>query len=90
MFNLQTFVNGGRSYIVNFHQSTNPSSNQYDHFIKTFEQLSVHLNSFKPHLLLTTSDFNVRSSSWLSGDVDNIEGTWVETITSSHGLHQNQ
>ena len=90
MFSLQTFLNGGRSYIVSFHQSTNPSSNKYDHFIKTFEQLSVHLNSFKPHLLLTTDDFNVRSSSWLSGNVDNIERTRVETITSSHGLHQNQ
>ena len=34
------------------------------------------------------SDFNARSSSWWSDDVDNIEGIRFESITSFHGLHQ--
>ena len=64
------------------------SSNEYDHFIKTFEQFIVHLTSFKPHLLLITGDFNARSFSWWSGDVGNIEGTRLGSITSLYGLHQ--
>ena len=54
--------------------------------IKTFEQFIAHLTSFKPHLLLITSDFNARSSSWWSGDVENIEGTRLESIISLYGL----
>ena len=47
----------------------------------------AHLASFKPHLLLITGDFNARSSSWWSGDVENIEGTRLESITSFYGLY---
>ena len=63
-------------------------SSESPKFIKTFEQLMAHLTSFKPHLLLTTGDFNARSSSLWSGDVDNIEDTRLKSITSFYGLHQ--
>ena len=56
-------LSGRRSYIVSLYQSPNQSSDEYDHFIKTFEQFIVHLTSSKPHLLLITGDFNARSSS---------------------------
>ena len=81
-------LNGRRSYIVSLYQSPSQSSDEYDHFIKTFEQPIVHLTSFKPYLLLITGDFNARSSSWWSGDIDNIEGTQLESITSFYRLHQ--
>ena len=84
----ELFLIGRRSYKVNLHWSPSQSGNEYEHFIKTFKQLIVHLNSFRPHLLLLTNDFNPRSPSWWSGDVDNIEGTRLETITSFHGFHQ--
>ena len=64
-----------RSYIVSLYRLPSQSSGEYDHFIKTFEQLIAHLTNFKPHLLLITGDFNDRSSSSRSGDGDNIEGT---------------
>ena len=81
-------LNCRRSYIVSLYCSPSKSSDEYDHFINTFEQLISHLTSFKPHLLLITGDFNARSSSWWSGDVDNIEGTRLESITSFYGLYQ--
>ena len=81
-------LNGRRSYIVSLYRSPSQSSDEYDHFIKAFEQFIAHLTSFKPHLLLLTGDFNARSSSWWPGDVDNIEGTRLESITSFYGLHQ--
>ena len=33
-------------------------------------------------MLLETGDFNVRSSSWWSDDIDTMEGTRLESITS--------
>ena len=84
----ELFLNSRRSYIVSLYRSPSQSSDEYDDFIKTFEQLLLHLASFKPHLLLMTSDFNARSSSWWSGDVDNIEGARLESITFFYGLHQ--
>ena len=49
--------------IASLYQAPSQSSDMII-FIKTFEQLVVHLSSFKPHLLLITGDFNARSSSW--------------------------
>ena len=68
----ELFLNGRRSYIVSLYRSPSKSTDEYDHFITTFEQLMVHLTSFKPHLLLITGDFNARSSSSWCGDVDKI------------------
>ena len=75
-------LNDPRFYIVSLYQSPSQCSDEYDHFMKTFEQLIGHLLSFKPHLLLITGDFNAGSSGWWSGDVDNIEGIRLESITS--------
>ena len=72
----------------NSYCSPSQSSNEYDHFIKTFDQLTVHINSLKARLLLITDDFNAKSSSWWSNNVDNIEGTRFESMASFYGLYQ--
>ena len=84
----EIFLNDRWSYIVSLYRSPSQSTDEYDHFVKTFEQLIAHLASFKLHLLLITGDFNVRSSSWWSGNVDSIEGIQLESITSFYWLHQ--
>ena len=43
---------------------------------------------YLPHVLLVTGDFNERSSSWWSDDVDTIEGTRLESIPSYYGLYE--
>ena len=35
-----------------------------------------------------TGDFNARSTSWWSGNVDNIESTHLESTTSFYRLHE--
>ena len=75
-------------YVISFYQSPSQSSNKYVPLIKTFEQLLVHDNSFKSYLLLITDNFNARSLSWWSGNVNNIEDTQLISITSFYGLHQ--
>ena len=51
---LWIFLNGLRSCIGSLYQPPSQSSDGHDHFIKTFEKLIVHLNSFKPQFLLST------------------------------------
>ena len=76
------------SYIVSLYRSPSQSSDEYDHFIKIFEQLVAYLTSFKPHVLLIKVNFNARSSSWWSFDVDNNEVARLKSIISFYGLHQ--
>ena len=77
-----------RVCLVSIYRTPSQSSNEYNTFLLNFEQLLTYLNSIKPHVLLVTGDFNVRSSSWWSDDIDTVEGTRFESITSYYGLHQ--
>ena len=77
-----------RSCLVSIYRTPSQSSKEYDTFLLDFEQLLTHLNSIKPHMLLVTGHFNVRLSSRWSDDIDTIEGTRIESITSYHGLYQ--
>ena len=55
-----------RSYricLVSIYRTPSQSSNEYDTFLLNFEQLLTYLNNLKPHGLLVTGHFNVRSSS---------------------------
>ena len=77
-----------RVCLVSIYWTPSQSSNAYNTCLLNFEQLLTHLNCINPHMLLVTSDFNVKSSSWWSGDIDTIEGTCFESITSCYGLYQ--
>ena len=61
--------------LVSIYRTLSQSSNEYDTFLLNFEQLLTYLNSLKPHILLETRSFNVRSSSWWSDDIKTIKGT---------------
>ena len=58
-FICETSLNGPSSYIVSLYRSLSQSSEVYDHFVKTYEQLIVHLNSFKSQLLSIMRDLPV-------------------------------
>ena len=61
-------------YLVSIYRTTSQSCNEYDTFLLNFEQLLTYLNSLKPHVLLVKGDFNVRSSSWRSDNIDTSKG----------------
>ena len=74
--------------LVSICRTTRQSSDEYDTILLNFEQLLTYSNSIKPHMLLVTGDFNVRSSSWWSDDIGMVEGTPLESITSYYELDQ--
>ena len=74
--------------LVSICRTPGQSSNECNTFLLNLEQLITYLNSIKPHMLLVTGDFNVRSSGWWSDDTDTIEGTQLKSVTSYYGLYQ--
>ena len=74
--------------LVSIYRTPSQSSNEYNTFLLNFEQPLTYLNSIKPHVLLVTGDFNVRSSNWWSDDIDRVEGTRLESKISCYGLPQ--
>ena len=42
----------------------------------------------KPDFSIIIGDFNARSKSWWSNDVNINEGTKIDAVTSSYGLQQ--
>ena len=46
------------------------------------------ISAFKPDFSVILGDFYARSKSWWKSDVDTIEGTKIDAVTSSYGLQQ--
>ena len=67
-----------------------PSQNdsEFDLFLPNFEKLLSDINEHKPFLSVITGDFNARSSSWWSKDIDTTEGSKLFSLTSSNGFPQ--
>ena len=43
---------------------------------------------FKPDFSIILGDFNAKSKSWWKSDIDTVEGTKIDAVTSSYGLQQ--
>ena len=46
------------------------------------------ISIFKPYFSIILGDFNARLKSWWKSDIDTIEGTKIDAVTSSYGLQQ--
>ena len=67
-----------------------PSQNisEFDLFLSIFEKILSDINKHEPSLSLITGDFNTRSSSWWSKDINTTEELKLFSLTSSNGFPQ--
>ena len=67
-----------------------PSQNisEFDLFLSIFEKILSDINKHEPSLSLITGDFNTRSSSWWSKDINTTEELKLFSLTSSNGFLQ--
>ena len=70
------------------YRSPSQNSNQFGLFLSKLENLLSDINKRKPSLSVVTGDFNGRSSSWWSNDINTIEGSHLYSLTSSNGVSQ--
>ena len=57
------------------YRSLSQNSEEFESFLTNFEHLLSDINARKPSVFVTLSDFNARSTSWWSNDIDSLEGT---------------
>ena len=61
-----------RLFLVSIYRTLNQWKNECDAILVNFEEILTYLLSLKPHLPIAASDFNVRSSSLRSDDIDTL------------------
>ena len=66
-------------------RSPSQNNREFDSFLLNFEQLLSDISTRKPTVSIITGDFNARSSSWWSDDVNISEGTLI-VITKFYTL----
>ena len=85
---LEMDYNNKKVLISAIYRSPNQNKNEFDLFLANLEQLLGEINKRKPYLSIITGDFNARSSSWWSEDINTTEGLNLFSLTSSNGFYQ--
>ena len=70
------------------YRSPSQNNDEFDIFLSNLEQLLCDVNKQKPYLSIITGDFNARSSTWWSNDINTTEGLKLFSLTSSNGFSQ--
>ena len=70
------------------YRSPSQTNDEFGLFLSNLEKRFSDLNKLKPSLSVVTGDFNARSSSWWSDDINTTEGTNLFSLTSSNGFSQ--
>ena len=78
-----------KCFIVSLYRSPSQSSNEFNVFMKEFENIIENLSTpGSSNLKLIIGDFNAKLSTWNSDDRDTPEGVQIEALTSSYRLTQ--
>ena len=85
---LEMDYNNTKVLISAIYRSPNQNKSEFDLFLANLEQLLGEINKRKPYLSIITGDFNARSSSWWSEDINTTEGLNLFSLTSSNGFYQ--
>ena len=70
------------------YRSPSQNNSEVDSFLSNLEQLLRDISTCNPTVSVITGDFNARSSSWWSEDINTSEGTKLYLLTSSNGFSQ--
>ena len=70
------------------YRSPSQNNDEFGLFLSNLEKLFSDINKLKPSLSVVTGDFNARSSSWWSDDINTTEGTNLFSLSSSNGFSQ--
>ena len=87
----ESIVLDNKRFLTSLYRSPGQSKDQFDQFDRfcsSFNMLMPNINDEKPLASIITGDFNARSKNWWSQDITNIQGSIIDTITSTSGYHQ--
>ena len=72
--------------IVSYH-SPSQNTSQFDLFLSKFQKLFDDVQILHLAFKVILGDFNARSKSWSSGGSTTMEGTRLDSLASTYGLH---
>ena len=70
------------------YRSPSQSSIEFGSFLSGFEDMLSSVLFSKSQFTVILGDFNARSSTWWSNDITNINGTLIDSLTTTHGFKQ--
>ena len=74
--------------ISSLYRSPSQNSEEFESFLTNFEHLQSDINARNPSISIILGDFNARSTSWWSGDIDSLEGSKLFSLSTLNGFHQ--
>ena len=77
-----------KCFLISLYRSPSQSFDEFNDFCLKFDKTLEYVFNQNPQLVFVVGDFNARSDSWWPNDVNTIEGTQIEALTSLYGLHQ--
>ena len=75
-------------FIVSLYRSPTQTATEFNNFLSNFEHLLNHISNLNPYMCIVLGDFNARSSSWCTGEINTFEGLQIEALTSFYNLIQ--
>ena len=70
------------------YRSPSQSINEFDSFLSNLEKLVCDINNRNSALSIIKADFNARSQSWWSNDINTTEGSKLFALSTSNGFSQ--
>ena len=81
-------INNKMGYVLVVCRSPWESSDNFENFLSSFDQVITDMSLSNPAFRLILEAFDCRSNSWWEGDISTKESIDMESVFSSHGLHQ--
>ena len=70
------------------YRSPSQTQDEFETFLKNFESTLDKIHENNPFMTVVLGDFNAKSNDWFKADITSLEGSKIDTITSSYGLNQ--
>ena len=80
-------IQNKKGYFVTLYRSPGQSYDDFEIFLKEFEKLLTNIIK-KSDFVIIHGDFNAKSTTWWSGDTNNVEDNNIEALTSYHAFVQ--
>ena len=77
-----------KGYAAVIYRSPSQSSIEFESFLSGFEDMLSSVLFSKSQFTVILGDFNARSSSWWSNDITNLNGSLIDSLTTTHGFKQ--
>ena len=81
-------IQNKKGYVAVMYRSPSQSSIEFESFLSGFEDILSSVLFSKSQFTVILGDFNARSSTWWSNDITNINGTLIDSLTTTHGFKQ--